>query len=451
MSHIFISYQGDDSDFADKVCTKLRTKKIPYWIAKTHLQGGDPWQPAIDTALREAFAVIVVMSPAAKASEYVAYEWSFALGADKLVIPLLRIKTPLHPRLAQIQYEDFTGSDSDRGPWQSLLKRVRKARGETQERWVSDNGDARAVRTLSEELRDEIDINRANLRSLVASIRKAAQTSTVESVPLTCEWADAVWSRRRDILSAGLAPETARRVRDLYTRIKYIATSIAHIAKEQANHRQAMLSFRSQPGGAMAESRALSAASMERTRFITTVENSLVRTLLSDIAAILAQGNPLDDADAVVLEIAGDVAIEKGHPFIATTELAAAAQARSLTDSMMSESLLALREDGCIDQYVGHSFHLTFLGIEQYIKRHVPDDEAITMAIARCIVKEGKTMNVDIAGALTQPLLVVTHILDRLKRDNLVGQVSHLSDGTAFVQDPSVKLKRLVDQSQGSP
>jgi len=53
------------------------------------------------------------MSTFAKESEYVTYEWSFALGADIEVIPLLTEKADLHSRISRLHYIDCSAMNSD--------------------------------------------------------------------------------------------------------------------------------------------------------------------------------------------------------------------------------------------------------------------------------------------------------------------------------------------------
>jgi hypothetical protein len=120
MKHVFVSYAREDKDFARQLAQRLRESgRIP-WQDLRNLRGGDDWQAAIDDALRNAEALVVVMSPQATKSQYVTYEWAFALGAGVRVIPVVRKRTPLHPRLSSIQYIDFT---TRRGaPWVNLRK-----------------------------------------------------------------------------------------------------------------------------------------------------------------------------------------------------------------------------------------------------------------------------------------------------------------------------------------
>ena len=120
VQHIFISYQHDDSDFAELLIQRVEKAGFVTWIDNGQLHAGDDWRATIDQAIQEAHAIIVIMSPQAKASEYVTYEWAFAWGAGVKVIPVLYKQTPLHPRLEALQYLNFT--QRDLRPWDTLIK-----------------------------------------------------------------------------------------------------------------------------------------------------------------------------------------------------------------------------------------------------------------------------------------------------------------------------------------
>jgi len=117
--HIFICYQHEDSDFAEVLINRVENAGFNTWIDDNQLRAGEDWRAGIDQAIKDAFALIVIMSPKAKASEYVTYEWAFAWGAGVKVIPVLYKETPLHPRLEALQYLNFT--DRVVRPWETLI------------------------------------------------------------------------------------------------------------------------------------------------------------------------------------------------------------------------------------------------------------------------------------------------------------------------------------------
>ena len=117
--HVFVSYKHEDRDFAENLIHRVEKADFKTWADSNHLQAGEDWRAEIDQAIKNAFALIVIMTPEAKASEYVTYEWAFAWGAGVKVIPVTLKSTPLHPRLETLQYLDFTNFDAR--PWERLI------------------------------------------------------------------------------------------------------------------------------------------------------------------------------------------------------------------------------------------------------------------------------------------------------------------------------------------
>jgi len=124
MKHIFISYTRKNSGFAEKLHKILEQEGFSVWRDTDRIYVGDNWRDKIDQAIKGCFALIVLMTPAAIKSQYVTYEWSFALGLGVKVIPLSLIKEPkLHPRLVTHHYLDFSNRDK---PYEDLFKKLRK-------------------------------------------------------------------------------------------------------------------------------------------------------------------------------------------------------------------------------------------------------------------------------------------------------------------------------------
>jgi HEAT repeat protein len=110
MAHVFISYSSKDSEFVKELDAKLNEARIKSWTYTRELFAGNHWEREIDEAIKASFVVLVVMTPDAKKSEYVTYEWSFAFGIGKLVIPIhLKTVKKWHPKLdeSKIQNLDF--------------------------------------------------------------------------------------------------------------------------------------------------------------------------------------------------------------------------------------------------------------------------------------------------------------------------------------------------------
>jgi len=122
MKRVFVSYCREDGGFADNLRRTLEEAGIPTWV-DTDLRGGQSWRAEIDLAIRESLALVVVMSAEAAKSEYVAYEWAFALGVGVNVVPVLLKIAPedLHPALKSRHCLDFTSQWS----WDLLTRAVK--------------------------------------------------------------------------------------------------------------------------------------------------------------------------------------------------------------------------------------------------------------------------------------------------------------------------------------
>lgn len=125
MPKVFISYSTKDAVFADLAMMKLDAQGISVWLDAGNLRGGEEWRSSIDRGISQSDAMIVILTPASCMSSYVTYEWGFALGKKKKVIPILHQDCEVHPRLEAIQYLDFR--DHRNGQWDALASEIRDA------------------------------------------------------------------------------------------------------------------------------------------------------------------------------------------------------------------------------------------------------------------------------------------------------------------------------------
>lgn len=124
MHHIFLSYCREDADFAQILEQKIAEAGFATW-RDINLSAGDDWRVEIDDGIKRAVAVVVIMSPASRISQYVNYEWAFAIGSGVPVLPVVLKLSPgeLHSRLSVIQYLDF--SNYLNRPWERLVEALR--------------------------------------------------------------------------------------------------------------------------------------------------------------------------------------------------------------------------------------------------------------------------------------------------------------------------------------
>jgi hypothetical protein len=129
MSHVFISYSRKDAEFAEMLRERVEAAGFDVWMDSV-LPVGFDWRQEIDQAIRQSFVLLVVISPHAKASEYVTYEWAFALGIGLKVIPVVYQPTPLHPRLESVQHIDFSQPEYSETSWGRLIEGLHLIRRE---------------------------------------------------------------------------------------------------------------------------------------------------------------------------------------------------------------------------------------------------------------------------------------------------------------------------------
>jgi hypothetical protein len=120
--HIFISHATDDDAFVSLLASQLSNKGFTVW-ADSDLDAGMPWADSIEKAIQESSSVVVVLTPESCNSAYVTFEWAYAWGCGKPLIPLLVRECELHPRLKLIQYLDFRKPDST--AWAYLFRYLR--------------------------------------------------------------------------------------------------------------------------------------------------------------------------------------------------------------------------------------------------------------------------------------------------------------------------------------
>jgi len=120
---VFISYNSKNGVFAELVKMKLEEKGIQVWISTHKIRVGKEWREEIDKGLKNCDVVVVLLNKISTKSPYVTYEWAFALGKGKTVIPVLTEECEIHPRLEAVHYIDFQGNIK---PWEKLIATIKE-------------------------------------------------------------------------------------------------------------------------------------------------------------------------------------------------------------------------------------------------------------------------------------------------------------------------------------
>jgi energy-coupling factor transporter ATP-binding protein EcfA2 len=89
MNRVFISYSRKNEAFAERLARDLGDAGLDVWIDLRQIQGGERWQQEIFRGLERAEFVVLCLSPAAIASEWVQREVTTAHKAGKRIYPIM--------------------------------------------------------------------------------------------------------------------------------------------------------------------------------------------------------------------------------------------------------------------------------------------------------------------------------------------------------------------------
>jgi hypothetical protein len=109
----FLSYARADAGTALRFADGLKAAGVSLWVDQHDIRPSEHWDRAVETALRGAEGVIVILSPRSAASANVADEVSVALDAGKMVIPILIEPTTAPLRMTRLQFIDATRDMAD--------------------------------------------------------------------------------------------------------------------------------------------------------------------------------------------------------------------------------------------------------------------------------------------------------------------------------------------------
>jgi tetratricopeptide (TPR) repeat protein len=108
LQDVFISYGTiDGQEFVERLHDELESKGVSVWLDRRDIREGYEWRSEIDQALRNARAILVVLTDASVLSSEVRAEWTDGLSRYLPVIPLLLLDCEIPLRLQTIQYVDF--------------------------------------------------------------------------------------------------------------------------------------------------------------------------------------------------------------------------------------------------------------------------------------------------------------------------------------------------------
>lgn len=132
-SHVYISYNTRDLPFVENLYDRLSQAGLNPWLDRRALVAGDKWRERIAEAVATAYAVVVVLSPNAAASEYVRADIDNARKVGLRIIPVLMADVaPDDNPLADTQWLNFR--DAQHYPWDDLINLLERERSNLQPR-----------------------------------------------------------------------------------------------------------------------------------------------------------------------------------------------------------------------------------------------------------------------------------------------------------------------------
>jgi hypothetical protein len=111
----FLSYSRVNKEFAIKLARGLRGAGYPIWFDQFDIPTGSRWDDEVEGALRDCSIFMIILTPAAIASENVKDEIGYAIDHGKRILPVLLEDCDVPLRLRRFQYVDFTTKSFEEG------------------------------------------------------------------------------------------------------------------------------------------------------------------------------------------------------------------------------------------------------------------------------------------------------------------------------------------------
>jgi hypothetical protein len=131
MKQIYLSYAARDRENAGNCRDELTKAGYRVWVNRD-ARAGQNWQYAVTEAIKESAVIITLLTPNSVDNIYFTYEWSFALGAGKKVIPVIfrGVEGP-HPHLMLQEQFDFGAYPDEAVFWKQFVRELQRILGDS--------------------------------------------------------------------------------------------------------------------------------------------------------------------------------------------------------------------------------------------------------------------------------------------------------------------------------
>lgn len=111
--NLFLSYSRREVGFADDLTDRLEKEGYRVWLDYRNLRPGAPWAEQINRGVDESQVILLLVSKASVASQYVELEWRRVLTEKtKRIILLIFEAVDLPPELEKFEWVDFRGDSA---------------------------------------------------------------------------------------------------------------------------------------------------------------------------------------------------------------------------------------------------------------------------------------------------------------------------------------------------
>ncbi len=88
--YVFISYAREDHDYALALAAALKRQGFSVWVASGNIATGQYWADIVNRAIKDAFVMLVIVTPESQKIENTQYELSQATLQNVRIVPLFR-------------------------------------------------------------------------------------------------------------------------------------------------------------------------------------------------------------------------------------------------------------------------------------------------------------------------------------------------------------------------
>lgn len=120
MKRVYLSYARADAQRAEELRRMLLAQGYRPWVDPRPI-GEHEWRHEMDEAIRQAHALVLLLSNDSANSIFRTYECAFALGKGLPVFVIVYDEAPVHPRLLNVSRYDFRAFVDENHFWDHVV------------------------------------------------------------------------------------------------------------------------------------------------------------------------------------------------------------------------------------------------------------------------------------------------------------------------------------------